>query len=148
MMMLSKSLNLSSIWKKTFKWLSIDLLFNVKCLFNFHSFFMDHLRLRKIKLQFWRIFTVSNSKFSDLYIGQFGNAHVQKVPMRYRDVTTGKYLLRPLWWWAVSAPLGWDRVKASENLGATSVALVAPVVTSLEFSVLKSDFVSLFRLMA
>ena len=30
-----------------------------------------------------------------------------------------------------SAPLGWDRVKVSENLGATSVAPVAPVVTSL-----------------
>ena len=32
-----------------------------------------------------------------------------------------------------SAPLGWDRVKVSENLGATSVAPVAPVVTSLPF---------------
>ena len=31
--------------------------------------------------------------------------------------------------------IGWDRVKVSENLGATSVAPVAPVVTSL---VLKS----------
>ena len=33
--------------------------------------------------------------------------------------------------WAESAPLGWDRVKVSENLGATAVAPVAPVVTSL-----------------
>ena len=39
--------------------------------------------------------------------------------------------MRPLQWWAESAPLGWDRVKVSENLGATSVAPVAPVVTSL-----------------
>ena len=28
-------------------------------------------------------------------------------------------------------PLGWDRVKVPENLGATGVAPVAPVVTSL-----------------
>ena len=39
--------------------------------------------------------------------------------------------MRPLRWWAESAPLGWDRVRASENLGATAVAPVAPVVTSL-----------------
>ena len=39
--------------------------------------------------------------------------------------------MRPLRWWAESAPLGWDRVKASENLGATAVSPVAPVVTSL-----------------
>ena len=33
-------------------------------------------------------------------------------------------------WWAESAPPGWNRVKVSENLGATPVALVAPVDTS------------------
>ena len=44
------------------------------------------------------------------------------------------FLLRPLQWWAESAPLGWDRVKVSENLGATLVAPVAPVVTSLHFT--------------
>ena len=33
--------------------------------------------------------------------------------------------------WAESAPPGEDRVKVSENLGATSVASVAHVVTSL-----------------
>ena len=49
-----------------------------------------------------------------------------------KDVTTGKYLLRPLRWWAESAPLSWDRVKVSENLGGTAVAPVAPVVTSLK----------------
>ena len=27
-------------------------------------------------------------------------------------------------------PLGWNRVKVSENLGATAVTLVAPAVTS------------------
>ena len=48
-----------------------------------------------------------------------------------RDVTTGKCYMRPLRWWAESAPLGWDRDKVSENLGATVVAPVAPVVTSL-----------------
>ena len=41
------------------------------------------------------------------------------------------FYLRPLQWWAESAPLGWYRVKVSENLDATAVALVAPVVTSL-----------------
>ena len=39
--------------------------------------------------------------------------------------------VRPLRWWAGSAPPGGDRVKASENLGATVVAPVAPVGTSL-----------------
>ena len=34
-------------------------------------------------------------------------------------------------WWAESAPPGWNRVKVSENLGATAVAPVAPVDTSL-----------------
>ena len=33
---------------------------------------------------------------------------------------------------AESAPLGWNRVKVSENLGATAVAPVAPAVTSLD----------------
>ena len=31
-------------------------------------------------------------------------------------------------------PPGWDRVRVSENLGATSVATVAPVVTSLHIT--------------
>ena len=48
-----------------------------------------------------------------------------------RGVTTGKCKLRPLRWWVESAPLGLDRVRVSENLGATAVAPVAPVVTSL-----------------
>ena len=39
--------------------------------------------------------------------------------------------MRPLRWWAESAPPGGDRVKVSENLGATSVAPVAPGDTSL-----------------
>ena len=34
--------------------------------------------------------------------------------------------------WAESAPLGWNRVKVSEKLGATSVAPVAPADTSLQ----------------
>ena len=51
----------------------------------------------------------------------------------YRDVTMENFLLRPLQWWAESAPLGWDRVKVSENLGATLVAPVAPVDTSLYY---------------
>ena len=33
--------------------------------------------------------------------------------------------------WVESAPLVWDRVKVSENLRATTIALVAPAVTSL-----------------
>ena len=40
--------------------------------------------------------------------------------------------MRPLRWWAESAPPGGDRVKVSENLGATSVAPVAPMDTSLQ----------------
>ena len=33
--------------------------------------------------------------------------------------------------WAESAPPGWNRVKVSANLGATTVAPVAPLVTSM-----------------
>ena len=43
----------------------------------------------------------------------------------------GKIQVRPLRWWAESVPPSWDRVKVSENLGATSVAPVAPADTSL-----------------
>ena len=39
--------------------------------------------------------------------------------------------MRPLQWWAESAPPGGDRVKISENSVATSVAPGAPVDTSL-----------------
>ena len=39
--------------------------------------------------------------------------------------------MRPRQWWAESAPLGWNRVKVSENLGVTAVAPIAPVDTSL-----------------
>ena len=35
-------------------------------------------------------------------------------------------------------PLGWDRVKVSENLGATAVAPVTSVVTSLPYIDYKS----------
>ena len=49
----------------------------------------------------------------------------------FRDVTTRKVLVRPRQWWVESAPPDWNRVKVSENLGATSVAPVAPVDTSL-----------------
>ena len=51
--------------------------------------------------------------------------------------------MRPLRWWAESAPLGWDRVKVSENLGATAVAPIALVVTSLGMVIL---FKTLIRL--
>ena len=44
----------------------------------------------------------------------------------------GKIQVRSLQWWAESANPGWDRVKVSENLGATKVALVAPADTSLK----------------
>ena len=41
--------------------------------------------------------------------------------------------MRPHQWWAKSAPPpGWNRVKVSENLGATAVVPVAPVNTSLD----------------
>ena len=43
----------------------------------------------------------------------------------------GKILVRPLQWRAKSAPPSRDRVKVSENLGATTVAPVAPADTSL-----------------
>ena len=52
-----------------------------------------------------------------------------------RDVTAGKILVGHLRWWAESAPLpplGLDRFQVSENSGATAVAPVAPVDTSLK----------------
>ena len=57
---------------------------------------------------------------------------VYNMFVKTRDVTVEIFQLRPLQWLAESAPLGWDRVKVSDNLGATSVAPVAPVVTSLK----------------
>ena len=46
-----------------------------------------------------------------------------------------KFLVQPLDRGAESAPLGWNRVKVTENLGVTEVAPVAPVVTSMNLSV-------------
>ena len=43
----------------------------------------------------------------------------------------GKFLVRPLRWWAESATTGGNRVKGPENLGATTVVPVAPVDTFL-----------------
>ena len=49
-----------------------------------------------------------------------------------RNVTTAKIWVLPLQWWAKPAPPpGCNRVKVSQNLGATAVAPVAPVDTSL-----------------
>ena len=39
--------------------------------------------------------------------------------------------MRPLQCWAEFAHPGWNRVKVSENLGATVIAAVAPAITSL-----------------
>ena len=55
-----------------------------------------------------------------------------KTLSQHRDVTTVKIKVRPRQWWAESASLGWNRVKVSENLGATAVTPVAPVDTSLQ----------------
>ena len=55
------------------------------------------------------------------------------LPWDCRNLTKGKVYLHPLQWWAEAASPGGDRVKVSKNLGATSVAPVAPVVKSLEF---------------
>ena len=43
-----------------------------------------------------------------------------------RDLTTREILVGPRQWWVESAPPDWNRVKVSENLGATSVVPVAP----------------------
>jgi hypothetical protein len=55
--------------------------------------------------------------------------------------------LRPLRWWAESAPPGGDRVKVSQNLGATWVAPVAPMDTSL-FSIVLLHYMNWALLMA
>ena len=56
--------------------------------------------------------------------------------IQLRDVTTGKIWVLPLQRRAESTPLGCNRVRVSLNLGATSVALVAPVYTSLQLPLL------------
>ena len=67
------------------------------------------------------------------------------VPSYLRDVTMGKIQMRPLQWWAESAPPGGDRVKVSQNLGATWVAPVAPADTSLnQFRRISTSFQNLF----
>ena len=55
----------------------------------------------------------------------------QYTDMPIREVPARHFEMRPLQWWAESAFPGGDRVNVSENLGATSVAPVAPVDTSL-----------------
>ena len=40
-----------------------------------------------------------------------------------RNVTTGKFMVRPLQCWGRIYPPNWNSVKVSENLGATIVAL-------------------------
>ena len=50
---------------------------------------------------------------------------LKKLLIKCRDITT------PLRWWAESAPLSYNRIKVSENGGATAVAPVPPVVTSI-----------------
>ena len=55
--------------------------------------------------------------------------------MVLRVVTAGNFLVRPLRFSA--PPPGWNRVKVSENLGATAVAPVAPAVTSLDLAQLE-----------
>ena len=52
--------------------------------------------------------------------------------MDLRDVTMGKFFVRPLRWWGRICPPSWKRVKVYENLGATLVAPVAPAVTFLD----------------
>ena len=42
--------------------------------------------------------------------------------------------MQPRQWRAESAPLGWNRVKVSENLDATGVAPVDLMVTSLKYN--------------
>ena len=46
--------------------------------------------------------------------------------------------MQPRQWWAESVPPGWNRVKVSENLGATPVAPVAHVDTSLLYKFRKT----------
>ena len=57
----------------------------------------------------------------------------------FKDVSTVKYLVRLLRWWAESAPVppGWNRVKVSENLGAKAVIPVVSADTSLELNTKK-----------
>ena len=58
-----------------------------------------------------------------------------------RDVTVGTFLVQPLRCWAESAPPGRNRVKVFENLGATAVTPVAPVVKSLNMNLMKINVV-------
>ena len=65
--------------------------------------------------------------------------------MLSRDVTTGKFLVQPLQWLGRICPPGWNRVKVSENLGATPVSQVAPVDTSLDVSLFDNKLHKVFK---
>ena len=58
---------------------------------------------------------------------------LELLRIKSRDITTRKIYVRTCQWWAESAPPGCNRVKVSQNLGATAVAPVAPVDTSLAY---------------
>ena len=47
----------------------------------------------------------------------------------------------------ICPPPGWDRVKVSENLGATAVAPVAPADTSLKYISVKIDLSMQFKML-
>ena len=75
----------------------------------------------------WSLYTNEFQKVEKL------NFSVKTLIQMGRNITTGKIYLRPLRWWALSAPTGGDSVKVSENFCASAVVPVAPPCTSLGY---------------
>ena len=77
------------------------------------------------------------SKFKLLHCLTLGNGKFEKLLCcqlaPHRDVSSVKFLVRDLFNGGLNLPppSGWNRVKVSENLGATAVVPVAPVDTPL-----------------
>ena len=58
--------------------------------------------------------------------------------IKHRDVSTRKFLVQPLQWWAESATPGWNRVKIFEYLGATMVLRLCGYIL-VEYPIFKTS---------
>ena len=94
----------------------------------------------KLNLANWH-FEASDNYLPECWVDFRSNFKIRKyLPLQGRMYPRGNFLWdlcdgRPVRWWAESAPSHWlNRVKVSENLGATVVVPVAPVDTSPSLS--------------
>ena len=104
---------------------------NFEDLKKFDKILQEEYEKLKIKLN-WKQQAQAGQEAQTAQEAQAGQAvHGMKV----RDVNTRTIQVRLRQWWAEYTPPGWNRVRVSENLGATAVA---PVDTSLKVNSRKS----------